>query len=59
VPDLPKSFFYYTAPGGVGDQDQPGTHRHFWRYYDAATKQIHDNCLVIAGLLPVRPIRRE
>jgi superfamily II DNA or RNA helicase/HKD family nuclease len=39
-------FFYFTAP-----DEESNTRRHFWRYYDATTGQIHDNRLVIAGLI--------
>lgn len=39
-------FFYFTAP----DRETGGRH-HFWRYYDAHTRQIVDNRYVITELI--------
>lgn len=43
-------FFYFTAP-----DPKTGDRQHFWRYYDAATRQIVDNRFVIANLLACSP----
>jgi SNF2 family DNA or RNA helicase len=39
-------FFYFTAP-----DHKTGGRQHYWRYYDATTGKIHDNRLLIAGLI--------
>jgi hypothetical protein len=47
-------FFYFTAPV-PDDGDARGGRRHFWRYVDLASGEIHENRYEIAGLLRCGP----
>jgi hypothetical protein len=50
-------FFYFTAPAASVGADAHGEddHRHFWRYVDLATGQIHSNRYEIANLIRCGP----
>ena len=47
-------FFYFTAPAPA-DGDAQGGQRHFWRYVDLVSGEIHENRYEIAGLLRCGP----
>jgi len=47
-------FFYFTAPAPK-DGDARGGRRHFWRYVDLVSGEIHENRYEIAGLLRCGP----
>ncbi|MEA3309750.1 MAG: helicase-related protein [Chloroflexota bacterium] len=47
-------FFYFTTPAPL-DGDAQGGRRHFWRYVDLVTGEIHKNRYEIAGLLRCGP----